>query len=95
MTAITDDTNWKLQAACRGMDTEIFFSDKPKSRRKAQETCASCPVSEACLAAVLRAEEGTGAHLRDGIFAGLNGRQRHAIAVPRKHRKKSKVRAAG
>lgn len=85
------DTSWRLQAACRGMDIKIFFSDMPKLRREARETCESCPVLQACLAEVLHAEEGLGANLREGFYAGLTGRQRHAIAVPRKRRKKPKA----
>lgn len=44
---------WMTKAACRGMDTEKFFPDKPgvhgaKQAKEAMTVCAVCPVVVEC-----------------------------------------------
>jgi len=70
---------WQDDAACRGMDTELWFPAslraKPKEPvarmrlRKALEICQSCPVRKECLAFAVR----TG---QRGIWGGLTEEQR-------------------
>ena len=51
-----DDPNaWKMEAACRGMDTEIFFlpegirgESRARHERRAQRICNRCPVIGNC-----------------------------------------------
>lgn len=45
------DTEWARQAACAGLDTEIFFSrtSQPGGASEAKRVCWSCPVRAACL----------------------------------------------
>ncbi|UXY24119.1 WhiB family transcriptional regulator [Streptomyces cynarae] len=46
---------WQADAACRGMDSSVFFSptgERGAARRRREEAaraiCGSCPVSSAC-----------------------------------------------
>lgn len=47
----TDDEKWKLKAACRGLDPNLFFpvQGHPASQmEKAQSVCAQCRVNGEC-----------------------------------------------
>ena len=49
---------WELQAACRDLDTTLFFSDDLDDISDAKRICLSCPVRARCLdAAVERGEQ--------------------------------------
>ncbi len=41
---------WQKQAACRGMDINIFFPKRGQTKfiEKAKKVCASCPVMNEC-----------------------------------------------
>lgn len=41
---------WRAQAACRGMPTDLFFPKKGENREQvsAKQICASCPVRQEC-----------------------------------------------
>lgn len=66
-------TNWKLHAACRGMDTELFYPEQGESPYPALAVCATCPVTPACLATALKNNE------RFGIWGGKSAKQRQNI----------------
>jgi WhiB family redox-sensing transcriptional regulator len=67
---IFDQAPWRLQAACRGVDPEIFASDLPEMKKTAKKICADCPVRDECLEyALANKEEG-------GIWGGLTHNQR-------------------
>ena len=59
------DTDWQTRAACRGMDTEIFFSRAAANRDLATRTCLNCPVTPEC---DQEAERDTG-YRTSGIWA--------------------------
>ena len=44
------ERKWIKDAACRGMDTNVFFPSKHESQitRKAKSICSKCPVIEEC-----------------------------------------------
>lgn len=68
---ITDDEagGWRLRAACRGKDTELFFpAERSGPATAAKALCRDCPVKQACL------EE----HFWEpvGIFGGLTHDER-------------------
>lgn len=55
------DTEWTLSAACRGMETEIFWADGRLDLFDlsiARKTCAGCPVRVECLTVGLREKQG-------------------------------------
>lgn len=70
--------NWRAHAACRGMETELFFpvSEVAGSARvrRAKAVCESCPVRDACLAEALAARD---VH---GVRGGMTGPEREAAA---------------
>ncbi len=69
--------SWRLHAACRGVDTELFYSreDERRLTRAAREQaakaiCATCPVKTPCAAYALQHHE------RYGIWGGLTESER-------------------
>lgn len=67
------DPAWPAQAACRGVDPDLFFPDRGGNVDAALATCAGCPVRATCLAdALLRGE-------RHGIWGGTSERTRRVL----------------
>jgi len=84
---IADDWDWQEKAACRGLDTEMFFhpdgerGPRRKNRENAAKAvCASCPVIQACRKQALALQEPY------GIWGGLSEDDRFAIINQREHR---------
>lgn len=75
------DENWRMMAACLGMDPELFFPGKGEALTPAKAVCASCPVRTECLDWGM--EEGF------GIWGGTSDRDR------RKMRKERGLRVRG
>lgn len=71
-TAARDAADWRLRAACRGQDTNLWFIDKGHYG-KALDVCHGCPVRAECLYDALAIEP---AWHRYGLWGGLTGRQR-------------------
>lgn len=71
------DADWMGRAACRGMDTRIFFPERGDWRalERAKAVCAGCPVTEECFAYAVTGMMGGGAFVRDGVWGGRSGRQ--------------------
>lgn len=70
---------WEWQAACLGVDTEIFFG--PASRSHEWKTvCGSCPVTEICFWSAMAAEGTARAAERFGIYGKTTPAQRARIA---------------
>jgi WhiB family redox-sensing transcriptional regulator len=65
---------WMKDAACRGLDTELFFNKQHTHsvniHPEVKAVCDSCPVSWDCY---VYAEEN---HLDHGVFGGLSSSQR-------------------
>ncbi len=68
---------WQDRAACRGIDSLLFFAPDGELRRereireaKAKEVCASCPVQAQCL------EYALANSIKHGIWGGLNEEER-------------------
>ncbi len=73
--------SWRENAACRDMDTSIFFPEQGHrwTADIARQTCDSCPVRAACLdEAVTRGERGIWGGTNDGERREL--RQQGAVA---------------
>ena len=76
MTQITD-SNWREHAACRGMDTRIFFPERGDNRREialARQACSGCPVKQQCLDVALSFPEDD-----FGIFGGYTSTERRSV----------------
>ena len=73
-----DRASWRESAACRFLDTELFF---PSSKtglglveiQEAKEVCASCPVRQSCLAFALDSRQGY------GIWGGYDEEERRLL----------------
>lgn len=68
-----DPMPWKEKAACRGMDTAIFFPEQGQPNTLALAVCKTCPVSQECLNFALSNYE------RYGVWGGKSERKRRAI----------------
>ncbi|MFC9330096.1 WhiB family transcriptional regulator [Kitasatospora sp. NPDC057015] len=72
--------DWQLHAACRGLDSSVFFH--PPGERggahdareeAARRICVGCPVRESCLRHALAVREPY------GVWGGLTEDERHAL----------------
>jgi len=69
---------WAAQAACRGLDVELFFSTSPMTTEAAKAVCRDCPVQAECLEEAMAIED-----CRHGIFGGLTPDERDRLACSR------------
>jgi len=80
-------TDWRTLAACRPLDSAIFFPDRTAYRNNdiahAKEVCRRCPVREECLTAAMDGRE------KVGIWGGLTPIERANL-----QRRKRRARSA-
>ena len=55
---------WRIQAACQGLDPEIFYPLDDEEGDEAKAVCADCPVAKACL------EHASGYREKEGVWGG-------------------------
>lgn len=80
--AVEPENDWRLEAACNGLDPELFFSSEDVENRQerrereaaAKAVCATCTVVDDCLSYALEARE------RYGIWGGLTADERRELA---------------
>lgn len=65
---------WWEQAACAGMDVELFFAEDVDSVAEARVVCAGCPVADVCRRWALARP-----WLDAGIFGGLTAPERRSV----------------
>ena len=77
---VTDNWQWQVTAACRGMDVNLFYlPDSVRGQRKRAHTvsakaiCNTCPVTAECLARAIKVGE------PDGVWGGLTVSERDAL----------------
>jgi WhiB family redox-sensing transcriptional regulator len=70
------ERDWRLDAACREVDPELFFPDPGQAPQAAQAkaVCAGCGVRGSCLEAALHGPQARDDHT--GIFAGTTASDR-------------------
>ena len=85
-----DVWEWQLHAACRGMDSSLFFhpwGERGPTRDQrielAKAVCAECPVSDACRRHALSVQEPY------GVWGGLSEDDR--LVLLRRQRRPPKV----
>ena len=77
--AVRDDrASWRDSAACRFLDTELFFPIGKAGRaieeiHRAKAVCASCPVRQPCLTFALDTHQGY------GIWGGYDEDERRLL----------------
>lgn len=69
----TRNLDWKADAACRTLDTALFFPDSEAETAPALAVCAGCPVREACLDFALRTRQ------NDGVWGGHTEPERRRL----------------
>ena len=80
-----DPNDWRLDAACRDLDTAIFFPETEEAVAVAKAVCATCPVQEACLEFALITRQD------DGVWGGLDENERRRV---RRRRQEAARKAA-
>lgn len=78
---------WTREAACRGMDPNIFFlttGDSYPEIAYAKSICNSCPVIDNCLEFGLKYHTSNNDYAH-GIWGGLTLRERRRLLKERKH----------
>lgn len=66
---------WRIDAACKGMDTELFLDEQTEQEAKA--VCAGCPVEVECLDSAVFYED-------QGVRGGLTEQERTPIILHRR-----------
>lgn len=66
-------SDWRNDAACNGLNPDLFFPAQGHSTRVAKQICASCPVRIECLAYALENNE------PDGVWGGLDEGERRRV----------------
>ncbi|MGI8815333.1 MAG: WhiB family transcriptional regulator [Pseudonocardia sp.] len=70
--------DWRHDAACIEVDTELFFPEPGEPTAPAKRICAGCPVRAECLSFALARRE------PHGVFGGLSvGERRHLLRQSR------------
>ena len=73
---LIETPDWQHKAACRDLDSRIFFPDNQvKSDKRARKICRGCPVQAECLSWALSWP----AHYDSGIYAGTNAKERQKL----------------
>ena len=67
------NTTWRDEAACKGLDTAMFFPVTDDAAGPAKAVCAGCPVRDACLDWALTARQ------EDGVWGGLTENERRRL----------------
>jgi WhiB family transcriptional regulator, redox-sensing transcriptional regulator len=68
-----DQTGWKRQANCMGVDPDLFFPERGSSTREAKEVCRGCVVRDDCLEFAIANGE------KFGIWGGMSERERRRV----------------
>ena len=69
----TRNLDWKADAACRDLDTNLFFPDSESDSGPALAVCAECPVRAQCLDFAIRTRQ------NDGVWGGATETERKRI----------------
>ncbi|CAN5667993.1 hypothetical protein BH24ACT5_BH24ACT5_30620 [soil metagenome] len=64
---------WTTDAACRGLDPDLFFPQRGAPPDQAKAVCAGCPVRAECLDYALTHHE------LFGVWGGTTGKQRRRL----------------
>ena len=82
--SVEETTSWRDLAACRGLDTAVFFPDEGDyvGVERAKQTCAPCPVAWECLSYAVFTNQ------TEGIWGGTTRgeRRRYRRLLVREYR---------
>ena len=77
MVPLTNQT-WRQQAACRGVEAEVFYPASEEEADVAKAICSVCSVRQACLEYALAKRE------REGVWGGATERERRRLIRQRR-----------
>lgn len=80
--------DWYDEAACRGLDVEMFYAQEPGATSQALRVCASCPVRAACHDTAMNEREAF------GVWGGTPENQRRRIFRREDRQRRREQRAA-
>jgi len=80
-------TDFFDDAACRGIDLDVFFPVSDAKAGEAKAVCATCPVREECLEFALNTRPA------DGVWGGLTAIERHRL-IRRRQKAARKAKTA-
>lgn len=80
--------SWRADAACRGVDPNVFFPLADEEAGSAKAICATCPVRDDCLDYALATRQG------DGVWGGLTEVERRRLRRRRQDQRRRAGRAA-
>ncbi len=95
--AVEPENDWRMDAACKGLDPEQFFSsdddvytkhERQEREASAKAVCVKCDVRRDCLSYAIDAGE------RYGIWGGMNAQERRAIIRNRSGESKTAERVS-
>lgn len=72
------DQTWRHNAACRGIDPDIFYPADDDPGDEAKAICQVCPVRTPCLEWALSTRE------KEGIWGGATERERRRLIRQRR-----------
>ena len=72
------DQSWRRQAACRGVDTDLFYADRGENATAAKAVCSGCPVAAQC------ADYAITANIRTGVWGGYTDAELRALRRQRR-----------
>ena len=72
------DQTWRQNAACRGIDPDIFYPADDDPADDAKTICNVCPVRTPCLEWALATRE------KEGVWGGATERERRRIVRQRR-----------
>lgn len=67
------ESDWYSEAACRGLDVELFYAQEPGPTSQALRVCATCPVRATCHETAMAEREFF------GVWGGTPENQRRRI----------------
>jgi len=71
---------WREQAACRGVELDVFYPERGQKAGPARQVCARCPVCQPCLEyALSNLEYALSNRITHGIWGGLTERERRPL----------------
>jgi WhiB family redox-sensing transcriptional regulator len=85
---IFERAGWMADAACRGMNPDLFFPERGGSTAEAKAVCAGCPVRVECLDYAITNFE------KLGLWGGTSERQRRAMRR-RRHQSRGSTSGSG
>lgn len=72
------DLSWRLDGACRGLPSGVFYPGPDDDAAHARSVCARCDVAETCLEYALANRE------KEGVWGGATEKERRRIIRQRR-----------